>query len=79
VNCTTVTRKHHLFSHSLESWYGWVGGCCITRERTGDVTAVKAMDLFEALYVQRWLQGKAPSKVNATVINGEGPWTANGL
>jgi hypothetical protein len=31
------------------------------------------MELFEALYVERWLQGKGPSKVNATVIDGEGP------
>ena len=74
MNCTTVTRKHPLFPQSLESWYGWVGGCCITTEsRTGHVTAVKAMELFEALYVERWLQGKGPSKVNATVIDGEGP------
>jgi hypothetical protein len=30
VNCTTVTGKHPLFSQTLESWYGWVGRCCIS-------------------------------------------------
>jgi hypothetical protein len=45
----TVVRKsvNILFSdsHVLESWYGWVGGCCFTREsKQEDVAAVKAMD-----------------------------------
>jgi hypothetical protein len=44
-NCTTVTSKHPLFLQSLESWYGWVEGCCISSEsRTEHVAAVKAME-----------------------------------
>ena len=61
VNCTTVTSKHPLFSQSLDSWYGLVGGCCITRKsRSEDVAAIKAMEQFEALpvYVECWLERK---------------------
>jgi hypothetical protein len=36
VQCTTVTRKHPHFSQSLQSWYGWVGRCCIARESRTD-------------------------------------------
>jgi hypothetical protein len=45
VNCTTVTSKHPLFSQSLGSCYGWVGGCCIKREsRSEDVAADKVIE-----------------------------------
>jgi hypothetical protein len=68
VNCTTVTRKHPRLSQSPESWYGLIVRCYISREsRTDDVAAVKAMELFEALYVERWLQAKGPSKAKARV------------
>ena len=41
VNCTTVTSKHPLYSQTIESWYGWVGECCITSQsRSEDVAAV---------------------------------------
>ena len=56
---SAATRKHPLHSQSLEPWYGWVGGCCITREsKIENAAAVKAMEYFEALCVERWLQGK---------------------
>ena len=56
VNCTTGTSKHPLFSQSLESWYGWVGGCCITREsRSEDVATMELFDVKRCLLdVKRW-------------------------
>ena len=68
------TSKHPPYSRSLESWYGWVGECRITRKsRSEDVAAVKSMVWFEALYVERWLQGKGPSKAKVKALGRQ--WT----
>ena len=47
VNCRTITNKHPLYSQTLESWYGSVGGHSITREcRSEDVAAVEVDSSF---------------------------------
>ena len=83
---STKTNTHPPYSRSLESWYGWVGGCCINRvSRSEHVAAVKAVVSFEALYVERWLQGKGTSKAKALGRNqplegkGESPSKAKAL
>jgi hypothetical protein len=77
---STKTNTHPPYSRSLESWYGWVGRCCINREsRSEDVAAVKAMVLFEALlYVERWLQGKGTSKAKAKALGRNQPFEDKG-
>ena len=77
-NFPTISNNIDNFPTGLNNRGGGHAPC-----HDATAAAVKAMEYFEALYVERWLQGKGSSKVKALPwqrpFDGKGPSMAKAL